>query len=70
MQELSRSERLDAVKDVIGTHRAEGIVIDPSVQELMEEFIEGRLSLDEFSARVDVYANQLAGDQRQKAVAA
>ncbi len=44
-----RQERLEAVESVIGTQRAEGIHLSPAVRSLMDQFVDGELTLDQLS---------------------
>lgn len=52
-------ERRAAVEDVVGTHRAEGILFDAIVTELMDSFVAGDLDLPELLSAMDDYAQGL-----------
>jgi Antitoxin VbhA len=67
MHTASRKERLEAVEDVIGTHRAEGIALDATVRRLMDQFVDGELTLAQFSAAMDVHAESIMSKSRQMA---
>ena len=67
MHTLSREERLEAVEDVIGTHRAEGIELDATVRRLMDQFVNGELTLTQFSAAMDIHAESIVSRSRQMA---
>ncbi len=59
-----RQERLEAVADVIGTHRAEGITFDEPTRELIDRYANGELSLTQLSAAMRTYANSLGTNQQ------
>ena len=65
-----KHERRAAVEDVIGTHRVEGIRVDATVEKLMRQFADGDITLDQFSAAVDEYANSLLTKEQSLAGAA
>jgi hypothetical protein len=56
LTEAEKEKRLEAVKSVIGTHRAEGIELDETVHSLMAHFADGELTLDQFSAAMAHHA--------------
>ncbi len=67
MHTASRKARLEAVEDVIGTHRAEGIEVDATVRRLMDQFVDGELTLAQFSSAMDVHAGNVVSRSRQMA---
>ena len=58
-----RQERLEAVEDTIGTHRAEGLTFDGPTLKLMEQYIEGELTLDQLTSAMRSYAASLGAKQ-------
>ena len=65
-----KQERLAAMEDVIGTHRAEGIKVNATVHQLMMKFVDGEITLEQFSSAVDRYAETVLGAARPLAGAA
>jgi len=55
-----RQERLEAIEDVVGTQRAEGIQLSPATRALMEQYAEGELTLDEICSALDQQARGFA----------
>jgi hypothetical protein len=70
LTEVQKNERLEAVKSVVGTHLAEGIYLDETVQSLMGRFANGEFTLDQFSAAMDRYAETVTAGNAQLASAA
>jgi hypothetical protein len=64
LTQAEKIERLEAMQDAMGTHRAEGIELDATVQALMRRFAEGELTLAQFSAAMDRHAEQVLAAQR------
>jgi hypothetical protein len=56
ISEAEKQERRFAIESVIGTHMAEGIVLDATVRSIMDRFIAGELDLPQFSAAMQRHA--------------
>ncbi len=73
MSEISEAEkqkRRRIAGSVAGTHAMEGIELAPEARQLLDRYAEGELTLDEFSAGMDLCAEAILEKKREMADAA
>jgi len=64
--EEEKQKRRRIVGSVIGTNRMDGIEINPTCQSIMNQFAEGRITLEEMSTAIDIHVDTLVAESQTR----